>query len=65
MNAYVPMDDEHTLQWEVFYRTDGPARPQRVVPINRTSENQDSGRGGYQHPAPGPRRHQPRPRTRR
>ena len=46
MNAYVPMDDEHTLQWEVFYRTDGPARPQRVVPINRTSEPQDSGRGG-------------------
>jgi len=46
MNAYVPMDDEHTLQWEVFYRTDGPARPQRVVPINKTSEAQDSGRGG-------------------
>jgi phthalate 4,5-dioxygenase oxygenase subunit len=46
MNAYVPMDDEHTLQWEVFYRTDGPARPQRVVPINKTSEPQDSGRGG-------------------
>ena len=35
MSAYVPMDDDHTLQWEVFYRTDGPARPQRVVPINR------------------------------
>jgi len=46
MNAYVPMDDEHTLQWEVFYRTDGPPRPQRVVPINRTSEPLDSGRGG-------------------
>ncbi len=46
MNAYVPMDDEHTLQWEVFYRTDGEPRPQRVVPINRTSEPQESGRGG-------------------
>ena len=46
MNAYVPMDDEHTLQWEVFYRTDGPPRPQRRVPINRTNEPQESGRGG-------------------
>jgi hypothetical protein len=46
MNAYVPMDDDHTLQWEVFYRTDGPARPQRMVPINRTNEPQESGRGG-------------------
>jgi len=46
MNAYVPMDDDHTLQWEVFYRTDGPARPQRNVPINRGSEPADSGRGG-------------------
>ena len=46
MNAYVPMDDDHTLQWEVFYRTDGPERPQRMVPINRTSEPQESGRGG-------------------
>ena len=25
MNAYVPMDDEHTLQWEIFVRTDGAA----------------------------------------
>ena len=46
MNAYVPMDDDHTLQWEVFYRTDGPPRPQRRVPINRTNEVQESGRGG-------------------
>jgi phenylpropionate dioxygenase-like ring-hydroxylating dioxygenase large terminal subunit len=46
MNAYVPMDDEHTLQWEVFYRTDGPPRAQRSVKINRTSEPQESGRGG-------------------
>jgi phenylpropionate dioxygenase-like ring-hydroxylating dioxygenase large terminal subunit len=46
MNAYVPMDDEHTLQWEVFYRTDGPERPQRKVPINRGDAPADSGRGG-------------------
>ena len=46
MNAYVPMDDEHTLQWEVFYRTDGPERPQRRSPINRSTEPADSGRGG-------------------
>jgi len=46
MNAYVPMDDEHTLQWEVFYRTDGPERPQRKAPINRGTEPADSGRGG-------------------
>jgi len=46
MNAYVPMDDENTLQWEVFYRTDGPSRPQRSVKINHTSELQESGRGG-------------------
>jgi phenylpropionate dioxygenase-like ring-hydroxylating dioxygenase large terminal subunit len=46
MNAYVPMDDEHTLQWEVFYRTDGPERPQRNVPLNRGTAPADSGRGG-------------------
>jgi phenylpropionate dioxygenase-like ring-hydroxylating dioxygenase large terminal subunit len=46
MNAYVPMDDDHTLQWEIYYNTDGPARPQRAVPINRTAEPIESGRGG-------------------
>ena len=38
MNAYVPIDDEHTLQWEVSYRTEGPERPQRQVRINRGTE---------------------------
>jgi len=46
MNAYVPMDDDHTLQWEVSYRTDGPAVPQRFSELNSTSEPKDSGRGG-------------------
>jgi hypothetical protein len=46
MNAYVPMDDDHTLQWEIYYATDGPPRALRTVPINRTSEPIDSGRGG-------------------
>jgi phenylpropionate dioxygenase-like ring-hydroxylating dioxygenase large terminal subunit len=46
MNAYVPLDDEHTLQWEIFIRTEGEGRPQRKVPINRTSEPQSTGRGG-------------------
>jgi phthalate 4,5-dioxygenase oxygenase subunit len=46
MNAYVPMDDDHTLQWEIYYNTDGPSRPLRAAPINRTSEPIDSGRGG-------------------
>ncbi len=47
MNAYVPMDDEHTLQWEIFMRTEGDEnRPRREVKINRTNEPQESGRGG-------------------
>ncbi|HLF79143.1 MAG TPA: Rieske 2Fe-2S domain-containing protein [Dehalococcoidia bacterium] len=47
MNAYVPLDDEHTLQWEIFIRTEGTEpRPQRKVPINRTSEPIPTGRGG-------------------
>ena len=47
MNAYVPMDDDHTLQWEVFYRTDGPPRPSATYPLNRGTEAPiDSGRGG-------------------
>jgi phthalate 4,5-dioxygenase len=46
MNAYVPMDDDHTLQWEIYYNTDGPSRPLRAAPINRTAEPIDSGRGG-------------------
>ena len=36
MNAYVPMDDDHTLQWEIFVRTDGKQRPGGTnMPINR------------------------------
>jgi phthalate 4,5-dioxygenase oxygenase subunit len=46
MNAYVPMDDDHTLQWEVSYRTDGPPVPQRFSLLNRGTEPADSGRGG-------------------
>jgi hypothetical protein len=46
MNAYVPMDDDHTLQWEIYYNTDGPPRVLRPAPLNRGSEPLDSGRGG-------------------
>jgi phenylpropionate dioxygenase-like ring-hydroxylating dioxygenase large terminal subunit len=46
MNAYVPMDDEHTLQWEIYFVTDGAPRPPRTVKINRGTEPADSGRGG-------------------
>jgi hypothetical protein len=46
MNAYVPMDDEHTLQWEIYYVTDGEPRAPRTVKINRGTEPADSGRGG-------------------
>jgi phthalate 4,5-dioxygenase oxygenase subunit len=47
MNAYVPVDDENTLQWEIFIRTEGTEpRPQRKIPINRTSEVMSNGRGG-------------------
>ena len=35
MNAYVPMDDEHTLQWEIFVRTDGEPTRVRSAKINR------------------------------
>jgi phthalate 4,5-dioxygenase oxygenase subunit len=35
MNAYVPMDDEHTLQWEISIRTDGKEWRQYNMPINR------------------------------
>jgi hypothetical protein len=48
MNAYVPMDDEHTLQWEIFIRTDADreSRPPRRVQINRGTAPAPSGRGG-------------------
>jgi phenylpropionate dioxygenase-like ring-hydroxylating dioxygenase large terminal subunit len=46
MNAYVPMDDDHTLQWEIYYNTDGPPRSLRPAPLNRGTEPVDSGRGG-------------------
>ena len=35
MNAYVPMDDEHTLQWEIMLRTDGQDRGRGRLPIVR------------------------------
>jgi phenylpropionate dioxygenase-like ring-hydroxylating dioxygenase large terminal subunit len=35
MNAYVPMDDYHTLQWEINVRTDGADRRSYNMPINR------------------------------
>ncbi|HLF72072.1 MAG TPA: Rieske 2Fe-2S domain-containing protein [Dehalococcoidia bacterium] len=38
MNAYVPMDDENTLQWEIMVRTDGAPRRNFSYPINRTGE---------------------------
>jgi hypothetical protein len=44
MNAYVPVDDYNTLQWEVQVRTDGrPPRMTRNFPINRTNEPQAMG----------------------
>ncbi len=46
MNAYVPMDDEHTLQWEINYTIEGPQRTRRTVEINRGTAPADSGRGG-------------------
>jgi len=35
MNAYVPMDDEHTLQWEIHVRTDRDDPGGYYMPINR------------------------------
>jgi hypothetical protein len=35
MNAYVPMDDDHTLQWEIHVRTDGVDYRGYNMPINR------------------------------
>jgi phenylpropionate dioxygenase-like ring-hydroxylating dioxygenase large terminal subunit len=35
MNAYVPMDDDHTLQWEIHVRTDGGDSRSYNMPINR------------------------------
>jgi phenylpropionate dioxygenase-like ring-hydroxylating dioxygenase large terminal subunit len=38
INAYVPMDDDHLLQWELYVRTNGQDRPMRRSPINRGNE---------------------------
>ncbi|HEY4685683.1 MAG TPA: Rieske 2Fe-2S domain-containing protein [Dehalococcoidia bacterium] len=52
LNAYVPMDDEHTLQWELYVRTDGTesgfSRAGRYA-INRggASEQEPTRRGRY------------------
>ena len=47
LNAYVPMDDYHTLQWEVSVRTDGgPERRRGSFPIIRdASQMSDNARG--------------------
>jgi phenylpropionate dioxygenase-like ring-hydroxylating dioxygenase large terminal subunit len=43
-NAYVPVDDYNTLQWELQVRTDGQQpRMARTFPINRTNEPQAQG----------------------
>jgi phenylpropionate dioxygenase-like ring-hydroxylating dioxygenase large terminal subunit len=43
-NAYVPVDDYNTLQWELQVRTDGKQpRMARTFPINRTNEPQAQG----------------------
>ena len=39
MNAYVPMDDDHTLQWEIFVSVpENPRRFNMRFPINRGTE---------------------------
>jgi hypothetical protein len=39
MNAYVPMDDEHTLQWEIFVSVGDTGRRRELkYPLNRSSE---------------------------
>jgi phthalate 4,5-dioxygenase oxygenase subunit len=38
LNAYVPMDDEHTLQWELYVRTNGEERRRMRHAINRGTE---------------------------
>jgi hypothetical protein len=39
MNAYVPVDDDHTLQWEIFVSVGENGRRRELkFPINRTSE---------------------------
>ena len=43
-NAYVPVDDYNTLQWELQVRTDGKQpRMSRNFPINRTNEPMAAG----------------------
>jgi phthalate 4,5-dioxygenase oxygenase subunit len=46
MNAYVPVDDEHTLQWEIMIRTDGQDRGRGKLPIIRAGTPQSSEQGG-------------------
>jgi phenylpropionate dioxygenase-like ring-hydroxylating dioxygenase large terminal subunit len=40
LNAYVPMDDDHTLQWEIFLRTDGRQRPGGTQKIVRAGDKE-------------------------
>ena len=46
MNAYVPMDDENTLQWEIMLRTDGVDRGRGRLPIIRAGSQQAADQGG-------------------
>jgi hypothetical protein len=46
MNAYVPMDDDHTLQWEIFVSIPENERRRNMrFPINRTTEPMQSSLG--------------------
>src|SRR4051812_38699293 len=49
MNAYVPMDDDHTLQWEIFLRTDGKQRPGGTHKIARPGDPQVIARGNMEY----------------
>jgi phthalate 4,5-dioxygenase oxygenase subunit len=46
MNAYVPMDDEHTLQWEIFVSIPENERRRNMrFPLNRSTEPMQSSLG--------------------
>src|SRR3954452_21524329 len=49
MNAYVPMDDDHTLQWEIFLRTDGKQRPGGTHKLRRPGDPQVIARGNMEY----------------
>ena len=46
MNAYVPMDDDHTLQWEIFVSVpENDRRRDMRFPLNRGTEPMESSMG--------------------